>query len=186
MSMVDRISDLIGSTTDPFRQVQHHYVAGDRVGVARRLDVTSPSIENGHPIPARHAGPEGTSPALRIHDIPQETRQLAILCEDPDAPKDTFVHWLAYGIEPTTKLIDEGVPPRGVAAGFKQGRNSLEEDGFTGPAPPPDGPPHHYHFQVFALDTTIGLPPGADRESLILAMTDHVLAHGDLVGTYRA
>jgi Raf kinase inhibitor-like YbhB/YbcL family protein len=152
-----------------------------------RLEVTSPSFWDDMDIPERHAGPAGVSPALSWSDVPPGTKQLVLLCEDPNAPSPTpFVHWAVYGIPLTTRSLPEGIPPVPVTSGFKQGRNSTGGDGYTGPEPPVGHGVHHYHFQVFALDTPSELAPGADRASLLRAMSGHVLASGELVGTYEA
>jgi len=186
MTVLERLKRL----ADPLLGHSHrddHDVAMLELGAHRLLSVTSPSFGSGMRIPPRHAGSEGVSPKLSWSGVPPETKQLAVLCEDPDAPTAApFVHWLAYGIEPTTKTLDEDAPRRPVTRGFKQGRNSAGGDGFTGPKPPPGDPPHQYHFEVFALDTPIDLAPGADRDSLVRAMSGHVLASGVLVGIFRA
>jgi len=166
---------------------KHQNLAMFELRSLRRMEVTSPSFERGMPIPDRHAGVHGVSPALSFAGVPVETKQLALICEDPDAPGDApFVHWTAYSIEPITKHVAEGVAPGPVGSGFKQGRNSAGTDGYAGPRPPAGDSLHHYHFQLFALDTTVSLAAGADRDSLVRALRTHVLAAGDLVGTYRS
>ncbi len=107
----------------------------------------------------------------------------AIIMEDPDAqaPKP-FVHWVAWNIsEPMTpEGMNEKIKlPNGVV----QGANSRGSVGYYGPRPPVGDPPHHYHFQVFAFDAPLDLPPGSDRDTLLAAMEGHVLAKGELVGT---
>jgi len=158
----------------------------------RQLRLTAQLFEGGG-MPTLRSGRAGVSPALSWTAVPPETKQLALLCEDPDAPaSEPFVHWSAYRIPPTTKSLPSGVPPGPVADGypnteaFAQGRNSAGFDGFTGPEPPTEHGVRHLRVRLFALDTTLELAPGADRESLLRAMTGHVLASGTVEGTYEA
>jgi len=103
--------------------------------------------------------------------------------DDPDAPSGTFVHWVLYGLPATTRSLPEGVPTtEELSDGSKQGRNGAGRTGYTGPCPP--GGTHHYHFKLYALDTAIDLAPVADKAQLESAMDKHVLAYGELVGTY--
>jgi Raf kinase inhibitor-like YbhB/YbcL family protein len=164
-----------------------HLMAAEIHPAAVWLELSSPSFYDGMAIPERHAGHTGVSPALSWSGVPPETKQLALLCEDPDATTPTpYLHWAVYGIPLTTKSLAEGIPPAPVVSGFKQGRNSSGGDGYIGADPPLGDGVHHIHFQLFALDAPSELAPGADRASLLRAMTGHVLAAGDLVGTYEA
>ncbi|MCL2447617.1 MAG: YbhB/YbcL family Raf kinase inhibitor-like protein, partial [Polyangiaceae bacterium] len=151
------------------------------------LTITTPSFPNDGPMPSRHAGDHNVSPPLAWSGAPKGTRELALLVEDPDAPlPQAFVHWMVYGISPALCSLPEGIGigtklPRGVA----EGRNSTGRSGFVGPKPPRGHGVHHYHFQLFALDEPLGIAPGAERDALVLAMKGHVLARGELVGTYE-
>lgn len=155
---------------------------------AQTLDVTAAGIQPNGGIPFKHSAfGEDISPALNWSGGPDGTKSFAVLMEDPDAsmPKP-FVHWIAYNIPPTVKSLREGLP-----GGLKlemptmlQGKNSAGRAGYFGPKPPDDAT-HHYHFQVFALDTVLMLDPGKDRQTVLEAMKDHVLASGELVGTFR-
>jgi len=130
---------------------------------------------------------ENVSPALNWSGAPQGTKSIAILMEDPDAaePKP-FVHWIAYNIGGDVKTVREGIPgtPKLEEPALLQGQNSGGSVGYFGPKPP-DDKVHHYHFQVFALDTVLEIDPGKDRKTLLDAMTGHVLAAGETVGTFR-
>ncbi|MTE01286.1 YbhB/YbcL family Raf kinase inhibitor-like protein [Paracoccus sp. YIM 132242] len=153
------------------------------------LTVTAP-FQPDAPIDPKHAADgDNASPALSWDGAPEGTRSFVIIAEDPDArePKP-FVHWLAYDIPASVTALREGLPtepslpdPEGV----KQGANAMGSTGYTGPKPPvPDGP-HHYHFQVFALDLpSLDLPPAADRAAVLAAMQGHVLAAGTVTGTF--
>ena len=111
------------------------------------------------------------------------------MLEDPDVGQNPpFVHWTIYNIAADATELREGVPgqPRLVLPdGAAQGRNDRGSTGYFGMRPPQDDPAHHYHLQVFALDTELDLPHGASRAELLEAMQGHVLAEGELVGTYQ-
>jgi Raf kinase inhibitor-like YbhB/YbcL family protein len=151
------------------------------------LEVTTPSFGDGSPIPARHVADHNVSPALAWRGVPAQTREVVVLVEDPDAPAPkAFVHWSVYGVSPRVTSLPEGVGTATVLPeGATEGKNSLGETGFFGPKPPRGHGIHHYHFQVFALDAPLGLGPGVDRDALVEAMRGHVLAQGDVVGTYE-
>jgi Raf kinase inhibitor-like YbhB/YbcL family protein len=112
-----------------------------------------------------------------------------VITEDPDAkPITPFVHWVAWNIPADRTSLPEGLqeqPRLTQPEGVLQGRTSRGSVGYFGPKPPVGDPPHHYHFQVFALDAKLDVPAGADRDQLLAAMQGHVLAAGELVGTYR-
>jgi Raf kinase inhibitor-like YbhB/YbcL family protein len=151
------------------------------------IRVSSPAFASGARIPDRHAAEQNVSPALSWSGAPRATREIAIVVEDPDAPTlEPFVHWVIYGIPGATTNLAEGVGrATSLPAGVVQGKNSPGGRDYFGPKPPPGHGVHHYHFQVFALDTALGLGPSADRRTLIEAMDGHVLAQGELVGTYE-
>lgn len=146
-----------------------------------RLDVASAWFADGAPLPARcTADGEGVPPPLVWSEPPPKTREFALVCEDPDAPKpEPFVHWLVYSIPATARGLDAAT-----AASAHQGQNSRLESGFTPAAPPPGHGTHHYHFELFALDAPLELESGADKRELLDAMEGHVLAYGELVGTF--
>lgn len=156
-----------------------------------RLNVTSSAFQPGQPIPKRYTGDgEDVSPPLAWSGLPAGTKQLALICDDPDAPRDEpWVHWVIYAIPPETAGLPEGVPrterlanPRGAL----QGRNSWPTNnlGYRGPAPPPAHGPHRYFFKLYALDTALTLKPGLSKDELLGAIRGHVLAEGQLLGTY--
>ncbi|HEU4412147.1 MAG TPA: YbhB/YbcL family Raf kinase inhibitor-like protein [Polyangiaceae bacterium] len=154
----------------------------------RALRLTSPAFRNGAPLPPLYSSTEGqnVSPPLAWGGIPPRARELALLCEDPDARATTpFVHWTLYRLSPTVHRLPEGLGPDDGPLGAVQGKNSRHRDGYDGPAPPRGSGVHHYHFQLFALDAPLDLGPHADRDTLTAAMLGHVLALGELVGTYE-
>lgn len=156
-----------------------------------RLEIQSPAFSPGGRIPRVYtADGDNRSPPLSWSGLPPGTRELVLVCEDPDAPfPRPFVHWILYGLGPGTTSLPEGLALSAMPValpGARQGRNSLHRDGYTGPATPPGHGTHHYHFQLFALDAPLTLGARPDRDELIAAMSGHVLAHGTLVGTTRA
>jgi Raf kinase inhibitor-like YbhB/YbcL family protein len=153
------------------------------------LSVSSAAWKPGQAIPAQYSEyADGVSPPVRWNAV-EGAAAYALIVEDPDAKQiKPFTHWLAWNIPATTTELPEGLQeqlrltePEGVL----QGANDRGSPGYFGPRPPEGDPPHHYHFQVFALDKPLDLPPGADRNQLLSAMQGHVLAKGELVGTYQ-
>src|SRR3989304_2756237 len=118
------------------------------------IQLTSSAFTDGSPIPARHTcdGPD-VSPMLKWSGAPAGTKSFALICDDPDAPAGTWVHWVIYGIPPDTTDLPEGVPPdETLPDGSRQGKNDFGRIGYGGPCPPP-GKPHRYYFKIYALDT---------------------------------
>jgi Raf kinase inhibitor-like YbhB/YbcL family protein len=156
------------------------------------ISLTSAAFKDKGPIPAKYTGDgEDVSPPLAWDKLPNGTRELALVCDDPDAPTaQPWVHWVIYKLPPDTKTLDEGVaadPRLAKPAGALQGRNSWSDGrtiGYRGPAPPP-GAVHHYRFHLYALDAPVNLEPGLDKHALERAIQGHVLGEGLLMGTYK-
>jgi Raf kinase inhibitor-like YbhB/YbcL family protein len=141
------------------------------------LTVKSPAFENNKPIPQKYScdGQE-VNPPLTVEGIPQATKTLALIVEDPDAPRGTFDHWLVWNIVPTGKIEENSIP--GV-----EGINTSGEQTYVSPCPPFGT--HRYFFKVYALDTALALKPLATKKKdLEKAMQGHVLAQGELMGLY--
>lgn len=156
------------------------------------MRITSSSFKDGAPIPRRHTEDgDDLSPSLSWTEVPEGTAELALIVDDPDAPRDEpWVHWLVYAIPRDQDGLGEGVPHgegQGSPPGLRQGRNSFpgENIGYRGPAPPEGHGPHHYHFRLYAVDEPIGTPAGADRRALERALEGHVLATAQLTGVYE-
>lgn len=151
------------------------------------LTLSSPAFEEGAAIPVKHTGDgENLSPELRwTGDLPETAQVLALVMDDPDAPGGTFTHWIVYDIPRSATSLAEGVEPNAMLPdnGGKQGTNGFGKIGYGGPAPPP-GSLHHYRFTLYALDAQTGLEPGAQRSQFDRAVKDHIVAKGELVGTY--
>jgi Raf kinase inhibitor-like YbhB/YbcL family protein len=156
-----------------------------------KITVASPAFTTGEPIPDRYADyGDGVSPELSWSAAPEGTKSFVLMMEDPDAPEPKpYVHWLMYAIPREVTELPEGIDASTRLPdlhGAMQGRNSAGTIGHFGPRPPKTHPPHHYHFQVFALDAMLSLDPGVDRARLLSALKGHVLAAGQLIGTYQA
>ena len=121
---------------------------------------------------------ESVSPPLSLSAVPTATKSLALIVTDPDAPSGLFTHWVVWNISPDRTLIGEGEPPGGV-----EGTNSFGKTGYGAPCPPSGS--HRYVFDVYALDTMLSLARGSAREDVESAMRGHVLAKGEIVGSYR-
>ena len=125
------------------------------------------------------------SPPLRWTDLPCDTQSLALIVEDPDAPRGTFTHWLMWDIPITNERLPENVEHAGdFNDGRRQGDNDFDERGYSGPQPP-RGTTHRYRFKLFALDAPLKLEEGSRRMELLEAMKGHVLDKAELVGCYR-
>ncbi len=150
------------------------------------IQLTSSAFADGAAIPAKYTcDGDDISPPLKWSGVPEGTKSLALVCDDPDAPIGTFVHWVLYGIPPSVTELSEGVPPAEVIPnGAVQGTNDFKRLGYGGPCPPPGGA-HRYFFKLYALDAELDLKPGAMKKDLVKAMEGHVLAEGQLMGTYQ-
>ncbi len=185
-------------TSPPARPMREQAMKGANVPIATarpetasksKMTVTSSSFTQGGAIPAKHSEyADGVSPALSWSPV-AGAKSYAIVLEDPDShPYKPFVHWLAWNIPPGVTSLPEGVQEQlrlTEPDGVLQGATTRGSPGYYGPRPPVGDPPHHYHFQVLALDTMLDLPPGADREAVVSAVKGHVLAKGELIGTFQ-
>lgn len=150
----------------------------------------SPAFMESRPIPSRHTEDgEDLSPELTWSGLPKGTKELALIVDDPDAPRsDSWVHWIVYKIPPDATGLPEGVPATPTIAalqGALQGKNTWGSIGYRGPAPPAGHARHHYHFKLYALDAPLEVGPGLDKRELLDAISGHVLSYRELVGTYQ-
>lgn len=155
-----------------------------------KLEIRTSAFGENERVPRKHTGDgANVSPPLAWTGAPEGTQQFALIVDDPDAPRaEPWVHWLLYRIPAETTQLPEGVPPSEHVSdpgGAVQGRNSWNKIGYGGPEPPKGHGVHHYHFKLYALDAKLELPPGADKAALLKAIKGHVLAEGELVGTYE-
>jgi Raf kinase inhibitor-like YbhB/YbcL family protein len=153
--------------------------------IAVKIELSSTAFGEGATIPKEYTEDgKNVSPPLRWADPPKETKSLALICDDPDAPRGTWVHWVIFNIPAGQRELEEGVPAQEeLSNGARQGKNDFKKIGYGGPAPPP-GKPHRYFFMLYALDTLLELAPGSTKDQLIAAMKGHALAEGQLMGQY--
>ncbi len=157
------------------------------------IELTSTAFSEGERIPAKYTGDgQDVSPPLSWSGLPERTKELALICDDPDAPSaEPWVHWVIYKIPADCGGLPEGVaktaqldePP-----GALQGRNSWPSGqtiGYRGPAPPPGHGVHRYFFRLCALDAELAAEPGKEKRALLREMADHILDEGQLMGTYE-
>jgi len=142
--------------------------------------IASPAFGSDALIPSKHTcdGPD-ISPPLRIENVPEGARSLALIVDDPDAPVGTWVHWVVWNIPPGTKELREGEVPGGAL----QGTNDFRTRKYGGPCPPSGT--HRYFFKLYALDATLSLSAGATKAQLEAAMKGHVVGQAELVGLYK-
>jgi len=149
------------------------------------LSVRSTAFTNGGPIPLEYTCEgRGVSPPLTWTGVPDGTRSIAVIVDDPDAPGGTFAHLALADLPATARALPQDLGGRArVPATAQLALNSKGEPGYS-PICPPSGM-HHYRFQVLALDRELGLGAHATANDLSQAMSGHVLARGELVGTYQ-
>ena len=129
-------------------------------------------------------GPDMSVP-LKWKDAPERTRSFALVVDDPDAPRGTWVHWVLYDLPADVGELSSAIGHEdSLPDGTKQGKNDFGKIGYGGPCPPA-GPAHHYHFKLYALDQMTGLKSKATKQQLLDAMKGHVLAEAKLIGTYK-
>lgn len=150
------------------------------------LTVKTTAFDTGKDIPKRYTCEgDDISPKLEWSGVPPQAKALAVICDDPDAPVGTWTHWVLFNLPPTTPSLDERYPKdKEFNTGAKHGVNDWKQPGYRGPCPPP-GKPHRYFFRVYALDAPLGLAAGATRQQVLDAMKGHILAQGEVMGTYR-
>ena len=153
------------------------------------LTLESSAFKDGAPIPQKHTcDGEDLSPELSWSGAPKGTAALALICDDPDAPAGTWVHWVLYDVAPNEKgtlpAALQKEPELKEPRGGRQGKNDFGRIGYGGPCPP-RGKAHRYFFKLYALDRELALPPGKSKAEIEQAMKGHVLAEAKLMGTYQ-
>jgi Raf kinase inhibitor-like YbhB/YbcL family protein len=156
-------------------------------GAGKTMDIkiTSSAFKEGGSIPKQYTC-DGTniSPPLAWDAVPSGVKTLALICDDPDAPSGTWVHWVLYNLPANTKQLAEKVPPEeNVAGGGLQGTNDFRKIGYGGPCPPSGT--HRYFFKLYGLDSELSLKAGATKADLLRAMEGHIVGQGQLMGTYK-
>jgi hypothetical protein len=145
-------------------------------GDSMNLKIYSSAFEDGGMIPSKYTcDGADISPPLAWSGLPEGTKSIAIINDDPDAPMGTWVHWVIYNIPPTAQGLAEDIKRvEKLPDGTLQGKNSWGRIGYGGPCPP--GGTHRYFFKIYALDKMLNLKPGATKEELLTAMKGHILA----------
>ena len=149
------------------------------------IKITSSAFEDGGLIPAKYTcDGADMSPPLQWDAVPEGARSVALICDDPDAPMGTFVHWVIFGLPAETRELAENIPSdETLPNGAKQGKSDFGRIGYGGPCPPSGT--HRYFFKIYALDTEVGLAAGAAKGELLKAMEGHILGQGQLIGKYK-
>jgi Raf kinase inhibitor-like YbhB/YbcL family protein len=147
--------------------------------VPEGIEVTSSAFAADEEIPVVFScAGRNISPPLEWTGTPDEAREVALVVDDPDAPRGTFTHWILFGLPTSTSSLDEDSVP----AGAKQARNSAGRAEYAGPCPPSGT--HHYRFTVYALDGPLDLSDGAATGDALDAISEHAVAQGQLVGLF--
>jgi Raf kinase inhibitor-like YbhB/YbcL family protein len=149
------------------------------------LSIHSPDFAANERIPVTYTcSGDNKSPELAWSGVPASTKTLALVVRDPDAPMGSYVHWVVFNLPASVSGLPAAVPTTPtIVGGGEQGFNGRGVSGYQGPCPPP-GRVHHYHFKLYALDTSLNLPASATAVQVEQAVTGHVIASGELVGTF--
>jgi hypothetical protein len=149
------------------------------------ITITSSAFTDGGIIPREYTcDGSDISPPLAWSGVPECTKSLALICDDPDAPGGTWVHWVLFNIPPTANELPRNIPPdKTLNNAAKHGINDFRKYGYGGPCPP--GGTHRYYFKIYALDSELAKKPGLTKAELFKAMAGRILAEGKLMGTYK-
>jgi len=149
------------------------------------IEITSDAFGQGARIPDVYTCKgANVSPTLSFGPFPSGTQSVVVICDDPDAPSGLFTHWILYNVPKDAKHIQRGVPKKPVLIdGSRHGTNSYGRMEYSGPCAPP-GKPHHYHFDVYALDILLALRAPVARKEIGNAMEGHIIGKGELIGLF--
>lgn len=143
------------------------------------MQISSPAFEPNQAIPAQYTcDGENYNPSLIIKEVPEGTQSLALVMDDPDAPRGDWVHWLMWNIASDTSEIGENSVPTSAI----QGRNDFGQSNYGGPCPHQGT--HHYHFKLYALNDSLELPETTTKAELLRAIEDKIIDQAELIGTY--
>jgi hypothetical protein len=144
------------------------------------LKISSPAFENGGEIPKKYTcDGANVNPPLKIENVPSNTKSLALVFDDIDAPRGSYVHWILWNIDPNVKEIKENSVPEGAV----QGLNDFKKRNYGGPCPPRRV--HKYVFKIYALDTLLNLSPNLSKKDLEKAMEGHIISRSQLTGLFK-
>ncbi len=149
------------------------------------MKITSSAFEEGSMIPEKYTCDDiNVSPPLKWSSAPDGTKRFAIICDDPDAPMGTWVHWVIYNLPGDIDELPEDMSPLEIFPnGAKQGRNDFGEIGYGGPCPPRGV--HRYYFKIYALSKELDVKAGITKSELLKAMDGNILSEGQLMGKYE-
>ena len=149
------------------------------------IDITSTAFSDGGSIPSKYTcDGSDVSPPLRWGQVPEGTKSIALISDDPDAPMGTWVHWVLYNLPADVNSLAEGISDDKVLAnGARQGTTDFGSVGYGGPCPPSGV--HRYFFKLYALDTMLDLDAGGTKSELLEAMEGHIVGEGRLIGNYK-
>ena len=149
------------------------------------LTLRSSAFESGSRIPQTYTcDGKDVSPPLRWDTVPPGTESFALICDDPDAPMGTWVHWVIYDIPADADRLPEALPAgERLESGAFQGGNDFGKIGYGGPCPP-RGKPHRYFFRLYALDSELNAPAGLTKKTLLDQMQGHILENAEFHGLY--
>lgn len=150
------------------------------------MELRSAAFNEGDSIHYRYTcDGDDISPKLEWSGVPEGTKSFALICDDPDAPGGTFVHWVLYNWPSHLNSLPEAVSTaRELREGALQGQNNFGNTGYGGPCPP-GSETHRYYFKLYALDTTLALDAGATKEEVLEAMDGHILDEAHVMGRYQ-
>jgi Raf kinase inhibitor-like YbhB/YbcL family protein len=147
------------------------------------LELKSKDFKHNEKIPMKFTcDGDNSAPTLYWDGVPKNAKSLALICDDPDAPKKIWVHWVIFNIPLSITQLDATFGEKKEIGEIRQGINSNNKIGYDGPCPPSGT--HHYHFTLYALDKKLDLKAGATKEQLLNAMKGHVVATAELIGLY--
>jgi Raf kinase inhibitor-like YbhB/YbcL family protein len=161
-------------------------IAGQKEeNIMEKISISTDAFGAGDRIPDEYTCTgKNVSPAFSWSGVPANTKSLALIMDDPDAPGGTFVHWVLFNIPPETKNLSKGIAGnKTLADGSRHGKTDFDRMGYGGPCPPP-GKPHRYYFRIYALDTKLDLQPAVTKTQIEKAMSGHILAKGEIIGIY--
>lgn len=176
---------LIASILSGFCRINFLYASEIRGEKIMEIKLISPAFKEGEMIPKKYTCQgEDVSPPLSWGAVPEGTKSIALISDDPDAPAGTWVHWVLFNIPAGTKNLDENISPQKILPdGSRHGITDFQRIGYGGPCPPSGT--HRYYFKIYALDKMLDLNAGAAKKELLKAMEGHILARGQLMGRYK-
>lgn len=151
------------------------------------IKISSPAFKHGEAIPKKYAcDQQDISPKIKWSNLPEGTKSITLLMEDPDAPKVHWVHWLLYNLPPEANHLPQNTTPENIPyKKAKHGNNNFRQLKYGGPCPPKGDGSHRYRFKIFALDTVLDLEKGANIKKVLEVMKGHVIGKGQLIGTFE-